>query len=139
MKELRVFQWFQMFQPFQSFQKHRSKNIIGLALGALLLAPCFPIGAQQPGKVYRIGYLSNAAGRDTEEVFRQTLRDLGYIEGQNLRIEWRFSKGNLNLLPALATELVGLKPDCIVAFGVAPTRAAKNATETIPIHHGQRR
>jgi putative tryptophan/tyrosine transport system substrate-binding protein len=94
--------------------------------------------AQQPEKVYRIGYMANASGirEDTEEVFRKALRKLGYIEGRNFAIEWRFSKGRLDLLPELAAELVRLKVDCIVAFGIAPTRAAKDATATIPIAMG---
>ncbi len=93
--------------------------------------------AQQSRKVYRIGYLANPAKmRDTEQKFRKNLGNLGYIEGQNLVIEWRFTKGNLDKLPALAAELVRLKVDCIVAVGVAPTRAAKKATQTIPIVMG---
>lgn len=94
--------------------------------------------AQQPEKVYRIGYMANASGirADTEEVFRKALRELGYIEGRNLTLEWRFSKGRLDQLPELAAELVRLKVDCIVAFGIAPTRAAKDATTTIPIVMG---
>jgi putative ABC transport system substrate-binding protein len=94
--------------------------------------------AQEPAKVYRIGYLANPAGirKNTEEVLRQALRELGYIEGQNYAIEWRFSKGRLDLLPKLAAELVRLKVDCIVAIGVAPTRAAKEVTSTIPIVMG---
>jgi ABC-type uncharacterized transport system substrate-binding protein len=115
-----------------------TKKILLLALCSLLLAPRFLAQAQQPKKVYRVGHLTNAPGirAEEEEVFRQSLRDLGYIEGQNLSIEWRFSKGKLDLLPDLAAELVTLKVDCIVATGVAPTRAAKQATSTIPIVMG---
>jgi putative ABC transport system substrate-binding protein len=91
--------------------------------------------AQQPTRPYRIGYLSNAGEfrREQDDIFKQTLRELGYIEGQNLSIEWRLSKGKLELLPQLAAELVRLNLDCIVAAGVAPTRAVKQATSTIPI------
>jgi putative ABC transport system substrate-binding protein len=64
------------------------------------------------------------------------LRELGYIEGQNIIIEWRFSKGQIEHLSDLAAELVRLKVDCIVAVGIAPTRAAKEATSTIPIVMG---
>jgi len=83
-----------------------SKKVFCLALGALLLALSFPAQAQQSKKVYRIGYLSNAPGlrKDAEEVIRQALRDLGYVEGKNLVIEWRFSKGKLDRLPELAAE-----------------------------------
>jgi putative ABC transport system substrate-binding protein len=117
-----------------------SKNAktLGVVLCALLFAVCPTADAQQPGKVYRIGYLSNGPGirPAEEEVFRQALRDLGYIERQNLIIEWRFSKGSLDLLPELASELVRLRADLIVAVGVNPTRAVKQATSTIPIVMG---
>ena len=103
----------------------------------MLLALCMSAEAQQPKKVHRIGYLANAAAiGPREETFRQGLRDLGYVEGQNIVIEWRFSKGKLDRLPDLAAELVRLKMDCIVAYGVNPTRAAKQATSTIPIVMG---
>jgi putative ABC transport system substrate-binding protein len=61
------------------------------------------------------------------------LREIGFIEGQNIEFEWRFSKANLDLLPKLAQELVRLNPDCIIASGVAPTKAVKETTATIPI------
>jgi putative ABC transport system substrate-binding protein len=112
---------------------------LGVSVIALVLVLGWAVvEAQQAEKVYRIGYLANASQirPDTEEVFLQALRDLGYIEGRTLAIEWRFSKGRLGLLPELATELVRLKVDCIVAFGVAPTRAAREATTTIPIVMG---
>jgi putative ABC transport system substrate-binding protein len=114
------------------------KGFVPFALWALLFALSVSVEAQQTGKVYRIGYLANAAGitKDTEEIFRQALRELGYIEGRNLVIEWRFSKGRLDLLPELAAELVRLQLDCIVAQGVASTRAAKEATPTVPIVMG---
>jgi putative ABC transport system substrate-binding protein len=110
-------------------------KIVSVALFAMLVAFRVSARAQQPIKIYRIGYLSNATEirREQEEIFRQTLRELGYIEGQNITIEWRFSKGKLELLPQLAAELVRLNLDCIIAAGVAPTRAVKQATTTIPI------
>jgi len=91
--------------------------------------------AQQPGKVYRIGYITNASGmrENTEKVFQQALDDLGYRDRENTVIEWRFSKGRVDRLPDLAKDLVRLNVECIVALGVAPTRAAKHATPTIPI------
>lgn len=107
----------------------------GLALA--LLVPSIAAAAQQSGSVHRIGYLANSAGIERrEEAFRTRLADQGYVEGQNLVIEWRFSQGKLDRLPDLAAELVRLKVDCIIAVGVAPTRAAKHATKTIPIVMG---
>jgi putative ABC transport system substrate-binding protein len=113
---------------------------IGLAV--LLLTLSFTLAplvaqAQQTEKVYRIGYLSHRAGiGPNEEVLRRALQQLGYTEGQNLVIEWRFAKGDLSRHPMLAAELVRLKVDCIVANGLAPARAAKEATKSIPIVMG---
>ena len=67
------------------------------------------------------------------EAFRQGLREIGYVEGKNIVIEWRYAEGKLDRLPALAAELVRLKVDVIVTTGPAPTRPAKEATSTIPI------
>ena len=108
------------------------------SVGALLLAFGFPAEAQQSGKVYRIGYLTNAPGmRKNQEVeFQEALHKLGYRNGQNSVIEWRFSKGQVGRLPDLAKELISLNVDCIVALGVAPTQAAKQASTTIPIVMG---
>ncbi len=93
--------------------------------------------AQQPKKVPRIGYLSGvspSANAARIEAFRQGLRELGYVEGKNIVIEWRFAEAKLDRLPALAAELVRLKVDLIVSPGGAPTtRAVKEATITIPI------
>ncbi len=93
--------------------------------------------AQQPQKVPRIGYLSNtdpARESTRSKVIRGALRDLGYIEGQNISIEFRYTEGKPDRSPKLAAELVSLKVDLIVvAGGTAPVRAAKNATKTIPI------
>jgi putative tryptophan/tyrosine transport system substrate-binding protein len=93
--------------------------------------------AQQPKKVHRIGFLSasDAARQATpSEGIRLALRELGYIEGQHIAIEYRYAEGNLDRLPALAAELVRLKVDIIVVTGGDPDiRAAKNATKTIPI------
>ena len=114
---------------------NRRKLVIALGAGALT-AP-FGAFAQPQGKVWRIGYLSQRPGTDEQaEGLRKGLRELGYIEGQNLAIEWRFSKGKADLLPGLAAELVRLKVDCILATGTLPTRAAKQATQTIPIVMG---
>ena len=93
--------------------------------------------AQQPKKVPRIGYLSlgNPASESARaEAIRLALRDLGYSDGQNIAIEYRYAEGNNDRSPELAIELVRLKVDIIVVVGGAgPVRAAKNATKTIPI------
>jgi putative ABC transport system substrate-binding protein len=99
----------------------------------LRFALCFPAQAQQTGKVYRIGYLSTS-GRGVEvreEAFRQALRELGYIEGKNLVIEWRFAKGRVSLRPELAAELVRLKVNCIVTAGSGETAIAQKATSEL--------
>ncbi len=92
--------------------------------------------AQQPAKVARIGYLSSfSASVDSlqSEAFRQGLRDLGYIDGQNAVIEARYADGRLERLPDLAAEIVRLKADVIVAAPASAIRAARDATRTIPI------
>ena len=90
--------------------------------------------AQQPAKVFRIGYLSlRNAIEPHEEAFLKGLRDLGYIDGQNILIEWRFAKGKAERIGEFAAELVRLKVDVIVAPGVQAVRAAKQLTTTIPI------
>ena len=92
------------------------------------------VGAQQAGKVHRIGYLSlRHAIEPREEAFRQSLRELGYIEGQNVFIEWRFAKGKADSLAGLAVGLVRLKVDVIVVPGTQAIRATRQATTTIPI------
>lgn len=96
-----------------------------------LLALCsvaFTVEAQQAGKAFRIGYLGT-----TPDLLRQSLRELGYVEGHNLVIEWRDSTGKTERLDAIAAELVRLKVDVIVASNPAATFAAKRATASIPI------
>ena len=115
----------------------KSKKVFYLALAAMLLALSFSADAQQSGKVYRVGYLSARLGIDSmAEGFREGLHDRGYVEGQNLVIEWRFAKGRNDLFPELAAELVRLRLDCILAVGIAAIRAAKQLTDTIPIVMG---
>jgi putative ABC transport system substrate-binding protein len=112
------------------------KKIIGLALGALLFALSLPAEAQEPKKVPRIGILpSSAASPATpqNEAFLQGLRELGYVEGKTILIEYRFAGEKLERLSDLAEELVRLKVDIIVVSGGRATAAAKNATATIPI------
>ena len=112
------------------------KKLTILTLGAMLLALSFSTEAQQPTKIPRIGYLATApASAITARVkaFRQGLRELGYVEGKNIVIEQRYTEDKLDRLPALAAELVSLKVDIIVTGGPSPTRAAKEATTTIPI------
>jgi putative ABC transport system substrate-binding protein len=102
----------------------------------VLLAPVLFADAQQPTKVPRIGYLtasSLSAQSDRIEALRQGLRELGYVEGKNIVIEWRSGEGKIDRLPALAAELVRLKVNVIVTAGSNLTRAAKEATTTIPI------
>ena len=113
-----------------------NKQTIGLALGALLLALNFPVQAQQPTRIARIGYLA-AACPDTQtartEAFRLGLHDLGYTEGQNIAIEYRCAEGKPDRLPDLAAELVRLRLDLIVTAGNEATEAAKNGTGQIPL------
>lgn len=94
--------------------------------------------AQQPAKVSRIGYVAAASGSSSTmlaraESFRQGLSKLGYVEGQNIVIEWRFAEGKVDRIAALVAELTHLKVDIILSGGLEPTRAAKEATVTIPI------
>jgi putative tryptophan/tyrosine transport system substrate-binding protein len=113
------------------------KKIFVCLLATFLLTTAPPTEAQQPKKVPRIGYLSvsDAAGEsDRSEAIRLALRDLGYMEGENIAIEYRYGEGKVDRVPELAAELVRLKVDIIVvAGGDAWIRAAKNATKTIPI------
>ena len=106
-------------------------------LGTLLFALCFSAQAQQPKKVTRIGYLSSqdpAHESARAEGIRLALRDLGYIEGQNIAIDYRYSEGKTDRAPELAAELVRLKVDIlVVAGGIHWIRAAKDATKTIPV------
>jgi putative ABC transport system substrate-binding protein len=90
--------------------------------------------AQQSKKVPRIGYLSGTGiSRNRIEPFLDGLRKHNYVEGKNIAIEWRGADGKVDRLPALAAELVRLKVDLIVTSGSGDTRAAKEATNSIPI------
>jgi putative tryptophan/tyrosine transport system substrate-binding protein len=120
------------------FSKGSALSTLLFALGlfgALLFALGFPAHAQQPVKVPKLGcYMLGAAGLGTrEEAFRQGLRDLGYVEGQNIFIEWRFAAGQADQAKTIVDELVRLNVDIIVTDGNRSTSDAKNATTTIPI------
>jgi putative ABC transport system substrate-binding protein len=108
--------------------------VVAFALGMLLVP--LTADAQQAGKVARIGFLGGRSPSDMSpllDAFRQGLRELGWVEGQNIVIDYRFAEGRFDRLPDLAAELVRLKVDVIVAQPTPATAAAKNATETIPI------
>jgi len=118
--------------PIDSFMRRR--DFMTLAVGASVVAWPFAADAQQPGKIARIGYLaSNLGNQGPVEAFRQGLRDLGYVEGRNLLIEYRDAQGKLEPLPALAAELVALKVDVIVASSTAAALAAKQVSTVVPI------
>jgi putative ABC transport system substrate-binding protein len=124
------------FRLSSSPEEPMRAKILVYALMALILATVHPVDAQQPAKIPRIGYLTAAplsAISARTEAFRQGLRELGYVEGKNIIIEWRSPEGKRDRLPALAAELVRLKVDIIVTGGPSATRPAKNATSTIPI------
>jgi putative ABC transport system substrate-binding protein len=107
-----------------------------ILVAVMLLAVAVIAEAQQPKKVPRIAYLATGLqsfATSNIDAFRQGLRDLGYVEGKNIEIEWRFGGYRVELLSNLATELVRLKVDLIVATGGPAVRAAKKETGTIPI------
>jgi putative ABC transport system substrate-binding protein len=113
-----------------------SKSVLALALCAMLFAICPTAWAEQANKLSRIGFLSSLSPSSISartEAFRQGLRELGYVEGKNILIEWRYAEGNAGRLKELAAELVRLKVDVIVTGGPAVNRPAKEATATIPI------
>ena len=110
--------------------------LASILFAGALLAVAVAAEAQQPAKVPRIGFLSAVSPSAISarlDAFRQGLRELGYVEGKTIVIEWRSAEGKSDRLPGLAAELVRLKVDLVVSGGVATTRAAKQATVTIPI------
>src|SRR5262245_24125210 len=114
-------------------ERNMKKKITVLTLCALLSALSFSAGAQQPKKIPRIGYLTVRAGpSERDDAFRQGLRDVGYIAGQNIIIEYRFAKGT-DRLAEMAAELVRLKLDVFVGEATPAVQALKNATMTAPI------
>ena len=111
-------------------------SVFVVSLCGVLIALCGSAEAQQPKNVPRIGFLSAVSPSTISarlDAFRQGLRELGYVQGKNIVIEWRSAEGKSDRLPGLAAELVRLKVDLVVSGGVATTRAAKQATVTIPI------
>jgi putative ABC transport system substrate-binding protein len=112
-----------------------NKKVLGLVLGTLLLLLNIPVDAQMK-KVWRIGFLRLGSPSDgflQLRAFREALRQLGYVEGQNILIQYRYADGRNDRLSDLAADLVSLKPDIIVAGGTEPILAVKKSTATIPI------
>jgi putative ABC transport system substrate-binding protein len=110
-------------------------STFSLALCAVLCALFVPAEAQQPGKIARVGYMT-AGGKPNDPgfvAFKQGLRDIGYIEGKNIVIEFRSAEAKLDRIPGLVAELLQLKIDVLVSSSQPGTRAAKEATETMPI------
>ncbi len=110
-----------------------SKNILTLSLATLTFCCADLASAQHSAKVHRIGYLALGSRSAGTEAFLQGLKDLGYIEGKNVAIEYRWAEGNESRLPALAAEIVRLNPDLILVGGSAAARAAQQLTKEIPI------
>src|SRR5262245_19532413 len=113
------------------------KTIIVLLLG-LTLASVHSADAQQLGKVYRIGSLDSGSSSDPQnavfrEAFLQGLRDLGYVEGKNINIDYRYDEGKRDRLQTLAEELVRLKVDVIMGMDTSAAQAAKKSTASIPV------
>ena len=115
------------------------KKISGLTLGAMLLALCLPAEAQQPTKIPRIGYLTgsspptNTTPDLNADAFQQGLRDLGYVEGRNIVVEYRYLEGKDDRNPSFLAELLQLKVDVLVVISLSSIQAAKLATKTTPI------
>src|SRR5882724_2243020 len=116
------------------------KIITVLTLCGTLFALCLPAEAQQPTKIPRVGFLAGTKPAPVAArvaAFRQGLRELGYVEGKNIVVEWRYAEGKADRERELAAELARLKVDVIVSAGPTVTRALKEATSTIPIVMGQ--
>src|SRR5207244_691896 len=112
------------------------KKIFAVTFAFMLFAVCFSVAAQQPAKIRRIGYVSGSGPITSDprfEAFRQGLRDLGYMEGKNILLEYRYAEGRQDPIPGLVSELVQLEVDVLVSPSLPAIRAAKQATKTIPI------
>ena len=129
--------WNRFWNSRSANWKSKIENLkFGLLVGAMLFALCVPSDAQQPARVPRIGFLSAVPLSSMSarvEALRQGLRELGYVEGQNIVLEYRFAEGKADQVSDNAAELVRLKVDAIVTAGATDTRAAMKATSTIPI------
>ena len=108
------------------------RRFFGFTLGTLLFALNFPAEAQQPKKVPRIGFITSGTEASVGG-FQRGLRDLGYTEGKNILVEYRYVEGKVDRIPTLVTELVELKVDELVVVTLVGIRAAKQATKTIPV------
>jgi len=121
----------------ESYRRIQTRKWVRLSVIAFVLVVTGPVAqAQEPKKAPRLGFLgatSPSAVAARLDAFRQGLRELGYVGGKNIAIEYRYAEGKLDRLPALAAELVRLKVDVIVLAGPASIRPAKEATNTIPI------
>ena len=107
-----------------------------IVTGAMLFALCSSAEAQQPKKIPRIGFLGNSTAALEANLigpFREGLHDLGYVEGKNIVIEWRWAEGKYERFPALIAELIASKVDLIVTAGTPATIALKKATTTLPL------
>src|SRR4029077_20321906 len=125
-----------MWQRAKGKKPSKLMKVIGLALGALLSALSVSAHAQQTGKIFRIGFLDSttASGQAVLlDALRQELSKLGWIEGKNLTIEYRFSEQKEDRLRELAAELVALKADVLVVPGGEPALVAKKESSTTPI------
>ena len=109
------------------------RKIVFWLLTTVLLSVAFPAMAQQPARIFRVGFLSGSGETSAVEGTRQGLRSLGYIEGKNIVIEFRSAEGKLERAPDLVAELLRLKVDVLVSTSLTLIRAAKQATKTIPI------
>lgn len=126
-----------MLRMYDALVNSQKANFFGFAVCVLLFAFCVRVEAQQVKKVSaRIGYLAGASSSAIAfriQAFRQGLLDLGYVEGKNIAIEYRYAQGNFHRQKDLAAELARLNVDVIVTSGPASTRAARETTSTIPI------
>jgi putative ABC transport system substrate-binding protein len=110
------------------------KTYLMILIIAVLLLVSYPASAQQQGKIPRIGFMHGGSKHDlADDAFRQGIRQFGYLEGKNIFVEYRYAEGKLGRFPDFAAELVRIPVDIIVAVNDPGTRAAKNATKTIPI------
>ena len=122
-------------QPEGRMASHIERRKFLATLGAAISWP-LAARAQQAAKIPRVGLLSTFSPSETRpwhQALRQGLRDLGWVEGENISIEYRYAEGRLDRLPAIATDLVRLKVDLIFTDTTSPALAAKNATRSIPI------